>query len=79
MVCINEYIAIWERRYVFRLELHIGRERTNDAKFSSEFAARFRRCMSVQLNAPNGGSFGVLPNFCWICIDENADGASSRW
>jgi hypothetical protein len=34
--------------------------------------------MSVQLNAPNGGGFGVLPNFCWTGIDENAHGASSR-
>src|SRR5205809_4372330 len=35
--------------------------------------------MSMQLNAPNAGSFGELANFCWIRIDENADGASSRW
>src|SRR4029077_3436340 len=35
--------------------------------------------MSVQLNAPNSGSFGDLANFRWIRIDENADGASSCW
>ena len=35
--------------------------------------------MSMQLNASNAGSFGELANFCWIRIDENADGASSRW
>lgn len=34
--------------------------------------------MSMQLNASNAGSFGELANFCWIRIDENADGASSR-
>ena len=33
----------------------------------------------MQLNASNAGSFGELANFCWIRIDENADGASSRW
>jgi len=33
----------------------------------------------MQLNAPNAGSFGELANFCWIRIDENAAGASSRW
>ena len=33
----------------------------------------------MQLNAPNAGSFGELANFCWIRIDENADGASSCW
>jgi hypothetical protein len=35
--------------------------------------------MSLQLNASNAGSFGELANFCCIRIDENADGASSRW
>jgi hypothetical protein len=35
--------------------------------------------MSMQLNASNAGSFGELANFCWIRIDENADGASSCW
>ena len=35
--------------------------------------------MSMQLNAPNAGSFGELANFCCIRIDENADGASSCW
>ena len=35
--------------------------------------------MSMQLNASNAGSFGELANFCWIRIDENADGTSSRW
>src|SRR5262249_8522560 len=34
--------------------------------------------MSMQLNAPQTGSFGVLPNFCWIRIDENTHGVSSR-
>jgi hypothetical protein len=33
----------------------------------------------MQLNAPNTGSFGEFANFWWIRIDENADGASSRW
>jgi len=33
----------------------------------------------MQLNASNAGSFGELANFCWIRIDENADGASSCW
>ena len=33
----------------------------------------------MQLDAPNAGSFGELANFCWIRIDENADGASSCW
>ena len=35
--------------------------------------------MSMQLNASNAGNFGELANFCWIRIDENADGASSCW
>jgi hypothetical protein len=35
--------------------------------------------MSVQLNASNTGNFSDLANFCWIRIDENADGASSCW
>jgi hypothetical protein len=33
----------------------------------------------MQLNASNAGSFSELANFCWILIDENGDGASSRW
>jgi hypothetical protein len=35
--------------------------------------------MSMQLDAPNPGGFRYLANFCWILIDENSDGASSRW
>ena len=35
--------------------------------------------MSMQLNASNACSRGELPNFCWIRIDENADGANSCW
>ena len=35
--------------------------------------------MPMQLNASNAGSFGELANFCWICIHENADRASSCW
>jgi hypothetical protein len=35
--------------------------------------------MSMQLNASNACSCGELANFCWIRIDENADGASSCW
>src|SRR5947207_2976211 len=35
--------------------------------------------MPMQLNASNASSFGELANFCWIRIDENADGASSCW
>ena len=35
--------------------------------------------MSMQLNASNACSYGELANFCWIRIDENADGASSCW
>src|SRR5262245_40703820 len=35
--------------------------------------------MSMQLNAPKTGSFGELANFCWIRIDENANGAGLRW
>jgi hypothetical protein len=35
--------------------------------------------MSMQLNAPKSGCSGELANFCWIRVDENADGASSCW
>ena len=35
--------------------------------------------MSMHLDAPNAGSFRELANFCWIRIDENADGTSSCW
>ena len=35
--------------------------------------------MSVQLNAPNAGSFGELANFNCIRIDENADCTSLCW
>jgi len=35
--------------------------------------------MSMQLNAPNAGNFGEFANFCSIRIDENTNGASSRW
>src|SRR5438105_15958061 len=35
--------------------------------------------MSMQLNASNAGGFGEFANFCWICIHENADRASSCW
>ena len=35
--------------------------------------------MSMQLNTSNTGTFGELPNFCCIRIDENGDGASSCW
>src|SRR5215471_4880337 len=72
-------MAEWECCYVFRLESRIGRERPDHAKFSSQFSARFRRGMSMQLNALNAGNFGEFANFCWIRIDENANGASSRW
>ena len=33
----------------------------------------------MQLNTPSAGSFGELANFCWIRIDENADGANLCW
>jgi hypothetical protein len=69
---------MWERRGMFWLKSRIGRECANHAKFSSQFAARFRRHMSMQLNAPNPGNFGELANFCWIRIDENADRADLR-
>jgi hypothetical protein len=75
VVRIDEYIAIWERCCGFWLEVRIGRERANHAKFSSEFAARFGRRMSMQLDAPKAGNLGELANFCWLRIDENADGA----
>jgi hypothetical protein len=79
VIRIDKYIAMWERCCVFWLESRVGGERTNHAKFSSQFAARFRRCMSMQLNASNACSYGEVANFCWIRIDENADGASSCW
>jgi hypothetical protein len=34
--------------------------------------------MSMYLNAPNASRSGELANFCWIRVDENADGATSR-
>jgi len=34
--------------------------------------------MSMQLNAPNAGNLGEFANLCWVRIDENANGASSR-
>jgi len=79
VVRIDQRIAKWECCYAFWLESRTGRERPNHAKFSSHFAARFRRRMSMQLNAPNSSNFGEFANFCWIRIDENANGASSRW
>jgi hypothetical protein len=79
VVRIDEYIAFWKRCCVFWLESRIGWERANHAKFSSQFAAQFRRCISMQLEAPNAGSFRELADFCWIRIDENADGTSSCW
>jgi hypothetical protein len=78
VVRIDEYIAMWERCCVFWLESRIGRESANHAKFSSQFAAPFRRRMSMQLDALNAGNLGELANLCWIRIHENADGADSR-
>jgi hypothetical protein len=78
VVRINEYIALWERCCVLRLEFRIGGERANHAKFLTQFVARFRRCSSMQLNTPNAASFGEFADFCWICIDENTNGADLR-
>jgi hypothetical protein len=79
VVRIDEYIAFRERCCVFWLELRIGCESANHTKFASQFVARFRRCMSMQLNASNACSCGELANFWFIRVDENADGASSCW
>jgi hypothetical protein len=77
VVRIDQHIAKWESCYVFWLESCIGRERPDHAKFSSQFAARFARSMSMQLNAPNAGDFGEFANFGSIRIDENTNGAGS--
>jgi hypothetical protein len=77
VVRIDEYIAMWERCGVFWFESRIGRECTNHAKFSSQFAAQFRRRMSMQLDASSAGNLGDLANFLRIGIDEHTDRAES--
>jgi hypothetical protein len=73
VIRINENVTFAKERNLPRLKESVSAKSANDAKFMSQFAARFSREISVQLNTSDPGRVCDTPNVVSSRVNEDTD------